>query len=175
MWRASCLCERPLRSELRRAGDRLFVAGSCRPPRSYGRPLSNALRAFNTQWPWAPQGPGMSPSRAMSGRRRGWVDARRALPLMMSFQRSTTGKLSDPLPFHSLARRGGTKGDAPDCPFARERGNLPSARPTRRTPGNPHGCWSSRSRLTVNSKIDLTANFHRELSATFLPSDLPSD
>jgi hypothetical protein len=28
---------------------------------------------------------------------------------------------------------------------------------------------------TVNSEIDLTVNFRRELSATLLPSDLPSD
>jgi hypothetical protein len=116
-----------------------------------------------------------SPRPAIADARRGWIDARGAFPLMMQFQRSTTGKLSDPLPFHSLARRGATKRDAPVRPLAWERGNLPSARPIRRSPGNPHGCWTSHSRFTVNSKIDMTVNFRRKLSATFLPSDLPSD
>ena len=87
-------------------------------------------------------------------------------PLMMYFQRSTTGTLSHPLPFHSLARRGAKKRDAPECPDAWERGNLPSARPIRRSPGNPHGCWTSHLRFTVNSKFDPTVNFRRELNAT---------
>ena len=52
---ASC---RP-RSALERQTQRLLVAGSCRPMRSPVRPLSRALRAFNTQWPWAPYGSGM--------------------------------------------------------------------------------------------------------------------
>jgi hypothetical protein len=98
-----------------------------------------------------------------------------AFPLMMYFHRSTTGKSSRPLPFHCLARRGATKRDAPECLIAWERGNLPSARPIRRSPGNPHGCCTSHSRFTVNSKIDLTVDFRRELCATFLPSDLPSN
>ncbi len=53
---------------------------------------------------------------------------------------------------------------------------IPSARPTCPSPGNPHGCWISYSRFTVNSKIDLTVDFNREFSATFFLSlDLPSD
>ena len=50
---------RPLWSQLRCTGDRRLMAGSCRPPRSYLRLLSNALRAFNTHWPWTPYGSGI--------------------------------------------------------------------------------------------------------------------
>ena len=38
---------------------------------------------------------------------------------------------------------------------------------TRRSPDKPHGCWVLRPEFTVNSGIDLTVNFRRELSATF--------
>ena len=33
---------------------------SCPPPRSTVRPLSNALRAFNTHWSWAPCDSGLN-------------------------------------------------------------------------------------------------------------------
>jgi hypothetical protein len=46
---------------------------------------------------------------------------------------------------------------------------------TRRSPDNPHGCWFFRPGFTVNLEIDLTVNFCRELNATPLPSNLPSD
>lgn len=157
-------------------GQRRVLAESCRPPRSYVRPLSNALRAFNTQWPLAPYGSVMKVAKPghLVGRH-GSIDARRAFPLMMQFHRSTMGKLSHPLPFHSLARRDVTKLDAPMRPIAWERADLPSARPIRRSPANPHGCWTSHSRFTVTPKIALTVKLRRELSATSLPSDLPSD
>lgn len=45
--------------------ERLLMAGSSRPLRSPVRPLSNALQAFNTQWPRTPYGSGMN-------RHQGW-------------------------------------------------------------------------------------------------------
>jgi hypothetical protein len=49
---------------------RPFLAGCCPPPRSPVRPLSNALRAFNAQWPWAPCESGLN------GRHE-WIEVRR--------------------------------------------------------------------------------------------------
>lgn len=72
----------------------------------------------------------------------------------------------------SAARRNATHRA---CAIAWERADFPSARPIRRLPGNPHGCWTSYSRFSVNPKIALTVTLRRQLSATFLPSDLPSD
>ena len=42
------------------------VARCCPSPRSPVRPLSNALRAFDTQWPWAPCESGLNS-------RHGWI------------------------------------------------------------------------------------------------------
>jgi hypothetical protein len=50
--------------------DRQLMAGCCPPPRSPVRPLSNALRAFNAQWPLAPCESGLN------GRHE-WIEARR--------------------------------------------------------------------------------------------------
>jgi len=47
----------------------LLLAGCCPPPPSPVRPLSNALRAFNTLWPWAPCEAGLNG-------RLGWIEAR---------------------------------------------------------------------------------------------------
>lgn len=47
---------------------------------------------------------------------------------MMYLQESTTGKLSHPLPFHSLDRDGATKRDAPVSHITWECKDLPSAR-----------------------------------------------
>jgi len=98
---------------------RLELAGSCPPPRSPVRPLSNALRAFNAQWPWAPCESGLErPPRVdrSSGKP----------PLMMYFHRPTSGKLSDPLPCHCPAQRIANRG-RPVRRIPWERKNLPSA------------------------------------------------
>jgi hypothetical protein len=39
----------------------------------------------------------------------------------------------------------------------------------------PRGCWTLGPEFTVNLQISLTVNVCRELNATLLPSDLPSD
>ncbi len=89
--------------------------------------------------------------------------------------KSTTGKLSRPLPFRSLLgaasssathRRVMSPGSAR---IYRQRGS------THPSPDNPHGCWTLRPGFTVNLQIDLTVNFFRALNATSLPSEIPSD
>jgi hypothetical protein len=52
------------------------MAGSCRPPRSYVRPLSDALWALSTQWPWTPYGSGMQVSKPGHRRRSPRLDRR---------------------------------------------------------------------------------------------------
>ena len=134
------------------------------------------IAGINTQRPWAPYESGMKGhqgrplSAATGGSTVGEAVVDDVVPSINDAQ-----VVSSPAPVHALARRGATKRDAPVRTIAWERADLPSTRPIRRSRGNPHGCWISFSRFTVNSKIDLTGNFRRELSATFLPSDLPSD
>ncbi len=77
---------------------------------------------------------------------------------MMYFHRSTSGKLSDPLPRHCPAQRIMKRG-RPVRRIAWERKNLPSAQSTRRSPDKPHGCWVLRPEFTVNVGIALTVNF----------------
>jgi hypothetical protein len=54
------------------------------------------------------------------------------------------GRLSHLLPFHSLARGGATKRDAPVRPIAWELRNLPSARLNLSITRNPHGRYFAR-------------------------------
>ena len=96
-------------------------------------------------------------------------------PLMMWFHRSTTGRLSHPSPFGSFL-------GAESRSATHRCGVLPwSARiyrqrdSTRRSPGDPHGCSILHPEFTVSPETGLTVNLSRELYATFLPSDLPSD
>ena len=104
-----------------------------------------------------------------------WVDrSSERQPLMMDFDGSTSCKLSRPQRFDCSARRIAKRGPPVRC-IALERKNLLSARPIRRSPGNPHECWTSHSILTINAQINLTVNLCQELSATFRPSDLSSD
>jgi len=113
-----------------------------------------------------------SPRPAITDGRHGWIDARRASPLMMQFRRSTIGKLSRPLPFHcpaqhiksrSATHRGGVSPGS--ARIYRQRDS------TRRSPDKPHECWVLRPEFTVNLEIGLTANSSRELDVTLLPSD----
>lgn len=101
------------------AGHRARTCDRCPTHCGHSIPCGRGLR---TAWECR------SPSLAISDARHDRIDARRAFLLMMWFHRSTRGKLSHPLPFHSLARRGATKRDAPVRPIAWERKNLPSAR-----------------------------------------------
>jgi hypothetical protein len=149
---------------------------SCRPLRSYVRPLSNALWALSTQWPWTPYGSGMQVAKPGHRRRSPRLDRRsESVAVDDVGPKINDGQVVSPpaLPFPCPARshEAGRTG----APYRLGARKLPSARPIRRSPGNPHGCWTSQSRFTVNSKIDLTVNFRRELNATFLPSDLPSN
>ncbi len=52
------------------------LAGCCRPLRSPVRPLSNALRAFNTRWPWTPYGSGLQVAKPGRLRRSPRLDRR---------------------------------------------------------------------------------------------------
>ena len=164
------------RLEFRRHFERQVMAGSCRPPHWYVRPLSNALWALSTQWPRTPYGSGMQVAKPGHRRRSPRLDRRsESVAVDDVGPKNNNGQVVSPpaLPFPCPARshEAGRTG----APYRLGARDLPSARPIRRSPGNPHGCWTSHSRFTVNSKIDLTVNFRRELNATFLPSDLPSN
>ena len=126
------------------------AVGRARPaPRSYVRPLSNALRALSTQWPWAPYGSGMQVAKPGHRRRSPRLDRRSAsvtvddvVPKINDWQ-----VVSSPArPFACLARthEAGRTG-VPYRLGARE--FTVSATQRRRSPGNPHGCWTSYSEI----------------------------
>jgi hypothetical protein len=95
-------------------------------------------------------------------------------PPMAYFYGSTNGKLSRLRPSiaeHSDSRSAGhRRGVSPETArIYRQRDS------TGRSPDKPHGCWVLRLEFTVNVGIAPTVNFSRELDATLLPSDLPSN
>jgi len=145
----------------------LLLAGCCPPPRSPVRPLSNALRAFNAQWPWAPCESGLErPPR---------VDRSSGKPPLMMYlidQRAA----SCLIPCPAIAQHSESRSAAGRCGVFPVSARIYRQRnSTCRSPDKPHGCWVLRPEFTVNVGIALTANFSRERYATFIPSDLPSD